>query len=67
MKTNADVIRSMTDDQLAHCLAGQCAVCVYQMTGCTEKECVEGVLKFLKQEASDVSETFLLGLNTLGW
>ena len=49
--TNADRIRQMTDEELAGIMQGQCACCAYQLTGCTEKECKDGVYEWLKQEA----------------
>lgn len=56
-KTNGDRIRRMTDDELADVLQGQCACCAYRLTGCTEKECKGGALKWLKQEVSEDAGT----------
>lgn len=51
--TNGDRVRNMTDEELADVLQGQCACCAYQLTGCTEKECKDGALSWLKQEGSE--------------
>ena len=51
--TNADKIRQMTDEELADVLQGQCACCAYQLTGCTERKCKDGVYEWLKQEVGE--------------
>lgn len=48
--TNGDKIRAMSDEELADVMQGQCTCCAYQLTGCTEKECKDGVYEWLKQE-----------------
>lgn len=51
--TNGDIVRQMTDEELADVMQGQCACCAYQLTGCTERECKDGAYKWLKQEKAD--------------
>ena len=54
-KTNGDRIRQMTDEELADKLTDKCAVCAYHYAECETKFClcVEGVLKWLKQEVKE--------------
>lgn len=49
--TNADLIRQMTDEELAEWLDlhGECNQCAYHPAQC-KTECNEGHLKWLKQE-----------------
>ena len=51
-KTNGDLIRQMTDAELADKLTDKCMVCVYHNAECEQTFCIcqEGVLKWLKQE-----------------
>lgn len=55
-KTNGDLIRQMTDEELADMLTdkltNKCAVCAYHNAECETTFCMcwEGVLKWLKQE-----------------
>lgn len=51
--TNGDKVRRMEDEDLSKkVLAGQCACCIYQITGCSSdpQDCFDGVLQWLKQE-----------------
>lgn len=52
---NSDMVRRMTDEELADILQGQCACCAYQLTGCTEKECYDGAYEWLQKSASDTT------------
>ena len=58
-KTNGDLIRQMTDKELADKLTDKCAVCAYHYAECetTFCLCVEGVSKWLKQEVSEDAGT----------
>ena len=49
VKTNADHIRSMTDEELAAELSVNCRWCVYLPLRKFPKECESGVLAWLKQ------------------
>ena len=52
--TNGDMLRQMTDEELAGVLSGQCACCGYQYESCGTdfSLCDRGVLKWIKQEVS---------------
>lgn len=54
--TNGDIVRQMTDEELADVLQGQCACCAYQLTGCTERECKNGAYEWLKKEVEKNDE-----------
>jgi hypothetical protein len=56
-KSNADKIRAMDDEELADVLQGQCACCAFQLTGCTEKECLDGAAEWLRKEADEDAGT----------
>lgn len=49
VKTNADHIRAMTDEELAAELSVNCRWCVYLPLRKCPKECEKGVLAWLKQ------------------
>ena len=51
--TNGDKIRSMSDEELADVMQGQCAYCTYRLNRCADKECKDGVYEWLKQEEND--------------
>ena len=58
-KSNADHIRQMTEDELAHWLNNEasntCNICIGQKdkSSCTHYECEECVTKWLKQEVNE--------------
>lgn len=57
-ETNADRIRQMTDEELAESIGLACKRCAYYKVGrgeCSgqDKECADGNLEWLKQEAKD--------------
>lgn len=46
--TQADIIRSMSDEELASFLRGYCHACVYgKKRGCPGKECLKGTIEWL--------------------
>ena len=56
--TNADKIRSMTDEQLADWIGSiidieSCKYCAYDYDSCIYKQCPEGRLAWLRKEAKD--------------
>ena len=55
--TNGDKIRSLNDNELADMIntLSPCACCAYRGQNCIENayRCDEGMLKWLKQEATD--------------
>jgi hypothetical protein len=57
-KSNADLIRQMTDEELAEWLDlhGECNQCAYHPAQC-KTECNEGHLKWLKQDENSDDES----------
>nr|DAZ45881.1 MAG TPA: protein of unknown function (DUF3378) [Caudoviricetes sp.] len=54
LKTNADRIRNMSDDELAEWInkKNMCEQCVYTPGGlCMRKPCINGILEWLQSEA----------------
>lgn len=55
--TNADKIRSMTDEELADILSEhECDKCIYRNLHyyeCEEKQCKDGILEWLEKEAEE--------------
>lgn len=51
--TNGDKIRTMSDEELADVMQGQCTCCAYRLNRCADKECKDGVYEWLKQEEND--------------
>lgn len=52
-QTNADRIRQMTDEELAHFMEGPTNACPPMGTLCSGKNCHDCWLDWLKQEVSD--------------
>ncbi len=52
-KTNADVIRSMTDEQLVDIISNKCKACIYRYADCEIRFviCEEGISAWMQQEA----------------
>lgn len=46
--TQADIIRNMSDEELASFLKGYCKACLYNGESCEDKKCIRGITDWLK-------------------
>lgn len=68
VKTNFDVFKTMTVEQLSRAIARPCYCCAYDNSSerCQNGRCSDGIREFLSKEASDgtTAETVM---RDLGW